>query len=82
VGDALYYGSRLVGCATAGHIIEGLPEGGPIAGTVFEQTCGMATEKSPSRLDSYGVFRMSVGTLLGPFGPAWEVLSDDSAEAN
>jgi hypothetical protein len=76
VGDAVYDGSRLVGCATAGKLAEELPGGGKVAGIVLEQTCGMATEKEPARLDGYGVFRMGVSVLAGPLGPAWDILSD------
>ena len=81
VGEAVYDGTRLVGCATAGEVIGKLPGSGKAAGIYFDQTCGMATEKSPARSDGYGVFRMGVGILAGPLGPAWDILTDDSAAA-
>ncbi|MEV6349079.1 hypothetical protein [Actinoplanes sp. NPDC051851] len=76
VGEAVYDGSRLIGCAAVGKLAEKLPSGGKVAGIVLGQTCGMATEKGPARIDGYGVFRMGVSVLAGPFGPAWDILSD------
>lgn len=91
IGADVYDGTRVVGCATAGKILEdGVPEDGEVAGVAEEQLCGMVTNSKGAEVDSYGVFRISgsIAAALkigGPWGAAVSTVFDiltDAPSAN
>jgi hypothetical protein len=80
VTQAVYDGTSVVGCATAGKVAEELPDGGTVAGIAEEQLCGMATDTSGAELDGYGVMRLgssiALSLISAPAAAAWDILSE------
>lgn len=90
VGVAVWDGTRVVGCATAGKLVD-LAGGNAAISITEEQACGMVTEGKAPEVDSYSAVRLTGsvafnlvkwGGRLNPIGAglgaAWEILSETS----
>lgn len=81
IGADVWDGTRVIGCASAGKIIEEIPDAAKAAAIAEEEACGMITNKDGAKLDGYGVFNMSgsiaAGLAIGgPWGAAASAVID------